>query len=218
MFWFSMARNPAIKYLGWGLIPLFLVVLLLILLGRTWGPAEPGPVVVLDRTDQVQKVRLGSLAQVERLEDHYIAPGAQRRERVLQGLSRFRADYKQLAPRLEIYAAPGSVSRRKVATRLGEALANYGLGQAVPAGEHGVPAKTGESPIWMRVSPSDLNIAHRLLAALSPYLAGEIAIEMDAGVGTGSMSLTLLGEPRFTETGLAVFKGADHGALGMPEE
>jgi hypothetical protein len=45
-----------------------------------------------------------------------------------------------------------------------------------------------------------------LLAALSPYLAGEVLVQFDEVMHSDRLELYLLGEPGFTGDGVAVFR------------
>lgn len=193
----------------WLLLALLVSLLLLMFLVRGWnGGPEPVLEVVASGSGW-QRARLvgegGVPANGAPLSEHFLAISSANRERVLENLSRFRADYKQLAPFLRVSASPTLESRSLLADQLGRVLARYGLGGTAPEAVSPPLATEPGASLVMICNERHLVIAHRFLQALSPYLRGEVLIQFDDGRNVDHMQLFIKGNPRFAPGGTAVF-------------
>lgn len=200
-----LARNPRL----WLLLALLVALLLLMFLVRGWnGGPEPVLEVVASGPGwhRVMVAREGGIADTGKpLSDDFVVISSDNRERVLQNLGRFRADYKQLAPFLWVSAPPGIESRTRVADQLGSVLARYGLGRTrSEAVSPPLAIKPGAS-LALICDRRHMEIAHRLLQALSPYLRGEVLIQFDDALNIDNMQLLIGGSPRFAADGTAIF-------------
>lgn len=209
MKYFASFRHIARDSRFWPLLALLIALLLLMFLVRGWnGGPEPVLEVVASGSgwQRVMVAREGGVADTgEPLSDSFVVISPANRERVLQNLGRFRADYKQLAPFLRVSASPGMPSRSRLADRLGSALAHYGLGRTVPEVASPPLALEPGASLVLICNESHMEIAHRLLQALSPYFRGEVLIQFDESLRVDTMQLLIGGRPRFTAEGTAVF-------------
>ncbi|GGB91292.1 hypothetical protein GCM10011352_16670 [Marinobacterium zhoushanense] len=207
-----------LKYVVY-LLPLFLIVVGLFLwFGGLGSDAQnssgTGSVEVLSDSDTARWLRLPPVDEIDELSSAYIAVDEKRRARVLQNLAEFRATYQQLAPFLEIKAVPGE-AREKLAQRLGQALGHYGLGRAVKDDADSFPDRR-RAALVLRGARDDAEIIKRLLAALSPYLSGDVLVQFNDDQRIDRLQLYLLGDPGFTKEGVAVFSNLVSGTGGMP--
>ncbi|CCK75167.1 hypothetical protein OLEAN_C09910 [Oleispira antarctica RB-8] len=129
------------------------------------------------------------------------------RQQVLQSLSEYAADYKQLRTQLEVWAEPGSTSRDQLVQRIGSALERYDLGEVKQEANPAVilPAKG----ILLICAAADKELALRMLAALTPYISGEVSIRFETNLAAQTMRLYLFGTPYFNDQGQAKFDRVD---------
>jgi len=206
-----MARAPIgeghLKYIVWYPLALLLAVLALLIWFKgspQLGQSASDSVTVLSESATGQWLKLPATGVEGRLSSRYVTASEERRARVLQNLSEFRAAYKQLAPFIEIRAAAGLESRQRLAQRLGSELSHYGLGRAL-TGESRAPQDGERAALILYGSRGNAEMIRGLLAALSPYLAGEVLVQFDEAMRSDRLELYLLGEPGFTGDGVAVF-------------
>ncbi|MFC6673070.1 hypothetical protein [Marinobacterium aestuariivivens] len=203
-----MLRSIASGFRSVHLIAGGLLILLILSFLVDWSgePQRSGesPLVVLSEAEDAQWIRLPAPAVTDRLDRIYMAESEPLRAQVLQNLGEFRAAYQQLAPSLEVRVAPGLKSRQRLAERLGAALSHFGLGRARAGFDLALPGQARPAML-ARCSGRDAEILRRLLAALSPYLAGDVLVQFDDSLRIDEIGLYLLGEPRFNEEGVAIF-------------
>jgi hypothetical protein len=133
------------------------------------------------------------------------------RQQVLQSLSEYVADYKQLRTQVEVWAEPGSTERDKLVQRMGNALARYSLGGV------NQEAKPEDSPVFTKLekgillicSKADKELALRILAAFTPYLSGKVSVRFDTEIAAQSIRLYLFGTPYFNDQGQVKFDRVD---------
>lgn len=196
--------NPSrsIAPLAWWLIPLFLFIGILIYFFGDFDGARSG-LLDMHRAPSGEQVWLGdSNIPDQSWSESFVAPSEEVRARLLQNLSRFRGERVQQGIELEILAS--AETGHQVAQQLGSALGHYGMGKATRrSGEaSAVPFTT------LRAAPRDRGMARELLAALSPYLKGDIWIQYDESVNTRTMTLLLADDPLFGHDG-TVWYGLD---------
>ncbi len=199
--WFT-GNTRSMTPFAWGLIPLFLVIGLMIFFGDTTG--ERRGITVLEQTPGGERVWLGSTD----IPDHawsqtFNAPSDDTRAALLRALASFRGERVQQGIRLDVSAVDDNEAGRQVARTLGSALGQYNLGRAQPS-----TAEYSVHITQLRAAPRDRGLVHHLLAALSPYLKGEVWIQYDEGASTASMTLHLADAPLFGEDG-TVWYGLD---------
>ncbi len=137
----------------------------------------------------------------------FVAPAPARRDQVLQRLSQFRADYKQLAPAMTVRYPPDSPGSAKLADELNQALSQYGLDRgaatAEPLPEPG--AENWSTPIVVHTAQGDEETVRRLLEALAPYFSAQVLLVFD-DTRISELTLRIRTAPEFTKDGLAVFQ------------
>jgi len=202
----------------WFLIPLLLVVLGVAYWFSGSDPEERGDVAsvtVLSESDDAQWLRLPTVVAAGEVGSRYVEPADALRAGVLQNLAQFRVNYQQLAPYLKVKAAPGLENGQRLAQQLGSVLAHYGLGRTAASDAQSLPDKR-RALLVLRGARKDAEIIRRLLAALSPYLSGEVLVQFDDARRIDQLELYLLGEPGFTKTGVAVFSNRGEPNAEMP--
>ncbi|RLQ20154.1 hypothetical protein DWB85_19190 [Seongchinamella sediminis] len=134
------------------------------------------------------------------------APGSDdARRQVLQSLSEYTANFKQLRTLLDVWAEPGSDEREKLAQRLGKALAHYNLGRVNQAVIPPAALAMLDSGALLVCAEEDLELAMRMLAALTPYLGGKVTVRFTPELAAQSMRLYLFGTSYFSDLGQAKF-------------
>ncbi len=203
IYWLVNRRN--IKPLAWGLIPLAIVVAILLLFFRAPEEQQRNLPEVIGQGPGFVQLHLAQvpIADREALSDQFRPLSAARRDRLLSHLASFRAEYRQSAPLLRVWARPGRENRRRVAEQLGNSLAQLELGGMAREAPATVPA--GGAPLVLVCAQRDQQIARELLGALSVYLAGEVELRFDESTTLGSLALYVLGDPAFNAEGVAFF-------------
>ncbi|MFT4763297.1 MAG: hypothetical protein ACI9OH_000383 [Oleispira sp.] len=129
------------------------------------------------------------------------------RQQVLQSLSEYAADFKQLRTQLEVWAEPGSTERDQLVQRIGSALERYDIGGVK---QEANPAVTRpDEGMLLICAPADKELAVRILAALTPYISGKVVMRFDSDLAAQSMQLYLFGTPYFNDLGQAKFDHVD---------
>lgn len=204
--WRFLKGNPSrsIAPLAWFLIPLFLLIALLIyFFGDTTSQTDE--LHLMEVSPSGEGVWLGSPDEPDWVwSESYVAPSETVRSQLLQRLARFRGERVQQGIQLTVTASADNEAGTRVAQQLGAALGQYGLGQSARP-----PAETASPTISvLRAPPRDRGLAKQILAALSPYLRGNIWIQYDENFSTRSMTLHLADEQLFGEDG-TVWYGLD---------
>lgn len=204
--WRRLRGNPSrsIAPLAWFLIPLLLFIAILIYF---FGDTEPqsADIHLLEVAPSGEGVWLGSPNEPDWVwSESYVAPSEEVRAQLLQNLARFRGERAQQGIQLAVTASADNEAGARAAQQLGTALGQYGLGRTARA--------SGESDnatiSILRAPPRDRGMARQLLAALSPYLRGEIWVQYDESISTRSMTLHLADQQLFGEDG-TVWYGLD---------
>jgi hypothetical protein len=129
------------------------------------------------------------------------------RQQVLQSLSEYAADFKQLRTQLEVWAEPGSTERDQLVQRIGSALERYDIGGVK---QEANPAVTQpDEGMLLICAAADKELAVRILAALTPYISGKVVMRFDSDLAAQSMQLYLFGTPYFNDLGQAKFDHVD---------
>jgi hypothetical protein len=129
------------------------------------------------------------------------------RQQVLQSLSEYAADFKQLRTQLEVWAEPGSTERDQLVQRIGSALERYDIGGVK---QEANPAVTRpDEGMLLICAAADKELAVRILAALTPYISGKVVMRFDSDLAAQSMQLYLFGTPYFNDLGQAKFDHVD---------
>ena len=127
------------------------------------------------------------------------------RQQILQSLGQYAADFKQLRPQMEVWAAPGLDARVTLARRIGDALAHHNLGQLNQSANPPAAIANIHNGALLICAEADSELARHLLAALTPYLSGRISVRFDSELAAQSMKLYLFGKPYFNTEGQATF-------------
>lgn len=196
------------KRQAWWLIPILLVITLLIAL---FGDRDN------DKLLQAKVIESSSAGMLLELPDlttdkegvwhaQWNPSSDIGRQQVLQSLSEYAADYKQLRTQVEVWTEPGSAERNKLALRMGNALARYSLG----GGNREINSAfiKPEQGVLLICLEADKELALRILAALTPYISGKVSVRFDKEVAAQSMRLYLFGTPYFNDQGQAKFEKA----------
>lgn len=202
---YRLASRQNVKHLAWGLLPLAaLVVGLIVIFGVPDERRLPAPAIT-ERGEGHMRLQLGQAAKADgrELSSQFIPLSSDRRDQLLNRLSKFRAQYKQSAPQLRVWAPPASKNAQRVAGQLGSSLAQLGLGKTLRQAPGPVP--DSDAPMLLIGTEKDQNIIRQLLTALSFHLAGDMEVRFDDTVSLDNLILYLPGEPRFTPEGVAYF-------------
>jgi hypothetical protein len=198
------------KRQAWLLVPILLVIILLIALFGDRDNIKNGQPTVLESTPLGMLVELPlvtTTAKALNWQTQWNPSLKMPRQQVLQSLSEYAADFKQLRTQLQVWAEPGSKERNKLVQRMGNALARYSLGGVM---QEANPAFTRpDKGVLLICAADDKNLALGILAALTPYLSGKVSIHFDTDLTAQSMQLYLFGVPYFNDQGQASFDQVD---------
>ncbi|QIB64348.1 hypothetical protein [Kineobactrum salinum] len=200
---FLRRRRRSLSKLAWGLIPLALIVATLLLLRPSGSDDGSADISLVASYPDAELWAVNPGLRPGAAGQEFVAPNSARRNRVLQRLGQFRADYRQSAPFLTISHSAGSPARRQFARELAGVLAQHDLGAA---GAGPAPAEAErEADIIVRAARRDQNIVRALLQALSPYYSAHVLLLFDESIRLDRLSLHIAGDPTFTREGLAIF-------------
>lgn len=192
----SMSRfawiAPTIILLALGLIYLF-------------GNTGADSISTVELTGAYERLRIGDAGQYDDLPQATTALSADKRQRVLQNLSSFRAEHQMVGPTVTVLALPSSTGSRELAQRIGGMLAQYNLGDTGADPEAGNDINSGDAGVIILARRADRTLAHNLLRALSPMLSGMVRIQFDDTQRPGILLLHIAANPHFTAQGVAVF-------------
>lgn len=204
--WRRLRGNPSrsIAPLAWLLIPLFLFIAIVIYFFGDTTP-QSTDLHLMEVSPSGEGVWLGDPDEPDWVwSESHVAPSEAVRSQLLQRLARFRGEHPQQGVQLMVTASASNEAGLRVAEQLGTALGQYGLGQTTRP-----PAEAGSPTISiLRAPPGDRGMARQLLAALSPYVRGEIWVQYDESISTRSMTLHLADQQLFGEDG-TVWYGLD---------
>ena len=192
--------------LAWGLIPLAIIIGVLLLLRPP--ASDPGATATqLETRPGATLLAVNSAGNAAAVAPGFVPPAPARRDQVLQRLSQFRADYKQLAPAMTVDYPPDSPDSAKLADELTRALSQYGLDRgAATAGP--TPDNGGgnwSAPMVVHTAKGNEETVRRLLEALAPYFSAQVLLVFD-DTRINELTLSIRATPAFTEDGLAVFQ------------
>ena len=201
------------KRQAWWLVPILLVIILFIAL---FGDRDNDKLLqpkILESSPAGMLLELPdvSTSQTADWKTQWNPALKMPRQQVLQSLSEYVADYKQLRTQVEVWAEPGSTERDKLVQRMGNALARYSLGG------FNQEAKPEDSPVFTKLekgillicSKADKELALRILAAFTPYLSGKVSVRFDTEIAAQSIRLYLFGTPYFNDQGQVKFDRVD---------
>jgi hypothetical protein len=197
------------KRQAWLLVPILLVITLIIALFGDRDNIKHSQPTVLESTPEGMLVELPFAKTTEALEwqTQWDPSLSMPRQQVLQSLSEYAADFKQLRTQLQVWAEPGSTERDKLVQRMSNALAQYALGGVV---QEANPVFTRPNEgVLLICAAADKDLALRILAALTPYLSGKVSIHFATDLTAQSMQLYLFGVPYFNDQGQANFDQVD---------
>jgi ABC-type uncharacterized transport system fused permease/ATPase subunit len=197
------------KRQAWLLVPILLVITLIIALFGDSDNIKNSQPTVLESTPEGMLVELPFAKTTEALEwqTQWDPSLSMPRQQVLQSLSEYAADFKQLRTQLQVWAEPGSTERDKLVQRMSNALAQYALGGVV---QEANPVFTRPNEgVLLICAAADKDLALRILAALTPYLSGKVSIHFATDLTAQSMQLYLFGVPYFNDQGQANFDQVD---------
>lgn len=213
----AYVENNQTKRQAWLVVPLVLIIIgLIMLFGRPGDSALPQP-KILESSPQGMLIELPNVATDAVVSWHaqWTPASDTTRQQVLQSLSQYAADYKQLRTLLEVRPGAGPPELEQLSQRIGAALALYNLGRAIPGGNLAVgeplidnlPVKLTlpDNGLLLICAEDDSELARRLLAALTPYLSGRVSVYFDTKITAQSMRLYLIGTPYFNDQGQATF-------------
>lgn len=191
--------------LAWGLIPLAIIIGLLLLM-RPPVSDSGATVTQLESRPGTMLLAVNAEASAMNTAPGFVAPAPARRDRVLQRLGQFRSDYKQLAPSMVVHFRQDSPDAARVAEVISQALSHYGLGRdGATAAEPPATGSGSRDPgLVVHTAQRDEAMVRRLLEALAPYFSAQVLLVFD-DTRASDLTLRIVGTPRFTEDGLAVF-------------
>jgi hypothetical protein len=205
------------KRLAWWLIPILLVITLIIAL---FGDRDNDKLLqpkIIESSSVGMLLELPDISTTQTVDwkTQWNPSLKMPRQQVLQSLSEYVADYKQLRTQVEVWAEPGSTERDKLVQRMSNALARYsleGVNQEASSEERleNNPVFTKlEKGILLICSEADKELALRILAAFTPYISGKVNVRFDTEIAAQSMRLYLFGTPYFNDQGQAKFDRVD---------
>lgn len=195
------------KKQAWLVLPLALIVIGLIALFGDYDSGKLSEPKVLASSPQGLLLELPVVSNAPEMDwQAEWAPSSDgARRQVLQSLSEYAADFKQLRTLLEVWAEPGAAEREKLAQRLGKALAHYNLGRVNQTVVPPAALAMLDSGALLVCAEEDRELAMRMLAALTPYLGGQVTVHFTSEFAAQSMRLYLFGTPSFSDLGQAKF-------------
>jgi hypothetical protein len=198
------------KRQAWLLVPILLVIILLIALFGDRDNTKNLQPTVLESTSVSMLVELplaATTAKALNWQTQWDPSLNMPRQQVIQSLSEYAADFKQLRTQLQVWSEPGSKERGKLVQRMGSELARYSLGGVM---QEANPAFTRpDEGVLLICAAADKDLALRILAALTPYISGKVSIHFDTNLTAQSMQLYLFGVPYFNDQGQANFDQVD---------
>jgi hypothetical protein len=203
----AYVENNKMKKQAWLVMPLALIVFVVIMVfGDLDGDALTQP-KVLEHSSKGMLLELPvkSKSQTVSWNVQWSPDSGAARQQVLQLLGQYAADFKQLRPQMEVWAAPGLDARVALARRIGDALAHHNLGQLNQSASPPAARANMNNGALLICAEADSELARHLLAALTPYLSGRISVRFDSELVAQSMKLYLFGKPYFNTEGQASF-------------
>lgn len=203
----AYVEHNKMKRQAWLILPLALIVIGLIVLFGDYDRGKLPQPEVLASSPQGRLLELPVVSTTPEVNwQTEWAPGSDdARRQVLQSLSEYAANFKQLRTLMDVWAEPGSDEREKLAQRLGKALAHYNLGRVNQAVIPPAALAMLDSGALLVCAEEDLELAMRMLAALTPYLGGKVTVRFTPELAAQSMRLYLFGTPYFSDLGQAKF-------------
>ena len=206
----SYIEHNKTKKQAWLIIPLGLIIIGTILFfGDYNNDTQPSNTLETSPQELLLELPLLPTNRPANWTAEWTPTSAAIRQQVLQSLSQYAADFKQLRPQLDIWAEPGSATLEKLAQRIGKALAQYHLGQVNnninPPAEKTMFKTIFDNGVLLVCTETDRVLAKRMLEALSPYLGGNVRVRFNSELAGQSMQLYLFGTPYFTDEGQASF-------------
>jgi hypothetical protein len=197
------------KRQAWLFVPILLVIIVLIALFGNNDNIKHSQPTVLESSPVGMLVKLPFATTIKAIDwqAQWDPSLNMPRQQVLQSLGEYAADFKQLRTQLQVRAEPGSIEKNKLVQRIGNALARYSLGGVI---QEANPALTRpDEGVLLICAAADKNLALRILAALTPYVSGNVSIHFDTELAAQSMQLYLFGVPYFNDQGQANFDQVD---------
>lgn len=203
----AYVEHNKMKRQAWLILPLALIVIGLIVLFSDYDRGKLPQPKVLASSPQGMQLELPVFSTTFEVswQTEWAPASDDARRQVLQSLSEYAANFKQLRTLLDVWAEPGSAEREKLAQRLGTALAHHNLGRVNQAVIPPAALAMLDSGALLVCAEEDLELAIRMLAALTPYLGGKVTVRFTPDVAAQSMRLYLFGTPYFNDLGQAKF-------------
>jgi hypothetical protein len=204
---------PSYADIAWWLIPLGVAIALTIILFGRMGASDQKMVMVTETSADTELLLLGGLA-VEPVNgaDFYadfIPPNDLLKQRVLHNLQRFQADFRQLAPAMHVQVSARSISSEHVARELAAMLSSAGLWNASGARDSSPELPQDASPaLVVYCLKQDREVVHRLMAAVAPYIRGNILLVFTSINSLHNLRMVIGGTATFKPNGTAIFAGA----------
>lgn len=182
-------------------------VIILLVLGLIYlfGVTGSDSIRTEELTGEYERLRIGDAWQYNDLYQATTALSADKRQRVLQNLSSFRAQHRVVGPAVTVVALGASTASQELAQRIGGILAQYNLGDTAADSVARNDINSGDAGVIILARRDERTLAHSLLRALSPMLSGMIRIQFDDTRRPGALFLGIAASPRFTAQGVAVF-------------
>jgi hypothetical protein len=146
------------------------------------------------------------------LEDRYVPADQHYRERVLARLEKLNRVWRQSAPQISVTPMDIDAGTVAFAQQLDGWFQQYEL--HVPTAEFSdgmgeVSHPPAGSGFVIRCRKADRAIARDLALAMAPVVRGEVSILFSEQASPRQLDIYIEGAPRFSETGVAYFPGAD---------
>ena len=151
-------------------------------------------------------------ASSDYLADHYIPAEEQHRERVLARLEKLNRVWQQSPPQISVTPMDVNAGTVAFAQQLDSWFQSFDL--HIPTAEYGdamgeVSHPPAGSGFVIRCRKADRAIARDLALAMAPVVRGDVSILFSEQATPGQLDIFIEGAPRFSESGIAYFPGAD---------
>tara|TARA_R110002072_G_scaffold119380_2_gene252173 strand:- start:1417 stop:2082 length:666 start_codon:yes stop_codon:yes gene_type:complete len=201
---------PNYAGIAWLIVPLALFIGLLLLLFGSADDDPAQPKVLAKPSPDTELVSIGSApastATAASLTTQFTPPDEQLYQRMGENLRRFRTDFRQMAPAINVSAVPGSKNRDKAVAALADMLASEQLSGHPDASVADTRAKENvAADLILYTRQANREIVFRFLAAISPYLSGRVLLVFNDDFTLDRLHLVFRDEPLFTPSGAVVF-------------
>ncbi len=198
-------KNGGFKKIAWLIIPLLLFIAGAIFLFGSKPAQPPLPSIERDTAEgQLLQLPIVSVNNQVSWQTGWVEALPEARAQVLQALSELHAAYPQRGIRVSLWTPADQLTSQSFADRLQKSLATYSLAEAEAIATPDF-ARQVQQGVVVFCRAEDKSLVRQLLGALTPYLAGTVAVRFDQALKSGQVRVFLIGEPQFNGIGQATY-------------